>query len=262
MSAASGKLARTFHPDVNRAAGAEEKFKEINGASQVLGDADRRARYDQMFDAYQHGGMDWQQMFGQGAAQTPGGWTVTFGGEGLEDLLGGLGFSDFFKQIFGAEAGAARTGGRAGMDELLRGQGGRPAAESSIGVSLEEAFAGARKSFAVQLNGTTRRFDVAIPKGVRSGQRIRLPGALDGNDLYLTVQVQPHPHFERRDGDVLIEVPVTASEAALGATIEGPTLEGKAEMTIPPGTHSGPTVRPRGQGMPRPGRGPGGPPGG
>src|SRR5439155_1339410 len=84
-----------------------------------------RARYDQMFDAYQHGGMDWQQTFGQGAAQTPGGWTVTFGGEGLEDLLGGLGFSDFFKQFFGAEAGAARTGGRAEVDELLRGQGRR-----------------------------------------------------------------------------------------------------------------------------------------
>src|SRR5206468_12390481 len=100
MSAADRKLARQYHPDVNKAAGAEEKFTGMHEAYQVLGDADRRARYDQMFDAYQHGGMDWQQTFGQGAAQTPGGWTVTFGGEGLEDLLGGLGFSDFFKQFF------------------------------------------------------------------------------------------------------------------------------------------------------------------
>ena len=255
ISAAYRKLARQYHPDVNKAAGAEEKFKEMNEAYQVLGDADRRARYDQMFDAYQHGGMDWQQTFGQGAAQTPGGWTVTFGGEGLEDLLGGLGFSDFFKQFFGAEAGAARTGGRAGVDELLRGQGRRPGAESAIAVSLEEAYAGARKSFAVQLNGTTRRFDVAIPKGVRSGQRIRLTGAVDGDDLYLRVQVQPHPHFERRDDDIFIEVPVTASEAVLGATIEVPTLDGKVEMTIPPGTQNGQTFRLRAQGMPRPGGG-------
>src|SRR5437899_10857136 len=145
ISVAYRQLARQYHPDVNKAAGAEEKFKEINEAYQVLGDADRRARYDQMFEAYQHGGMDWQQIFGRGATQTPGGWTVTFGGEGLEDLLGGLGFSDFFKQFFGAEAGAARTGGRAGVDELLRGQGRRPGAESAIAVSLEEAYAGARK---------------------------------------------------------------------------------------------------------------------
>src|SRR5438552_19176229 len=106
----------------------EETSKEMNNTYQVLGDTHRHAPYDKMFDAYQHGGMDWQQTFGQGAAQTPGGWTVTFGGEGLEDLLGGLGFSDFFKQFFGAEAGAARTGGRAGVDELLRGQGRRPGA--------------------------------------------------------------------------------------------------------------------------------------
>ena len=254
ISVAYRQLARQYHPDVNKAAGAEEKFKEINEAYQVLGDADRRARYDQMFEAYQHGGMDWQQIFGRGATQTPGGWTVTFGGEGLEDLLGGLGgFSDFFKQFFGEETGGARRRGGTGVDDLLREQGGRAPAESSIAVTLEEAFAGARKSFAVRLNGTTRRFDVTIPKGVRSGQRIRLPGALDGNDLYLTVQVQPHPHFERRDDDVLIEVPVTASEAALGAAIEVPTLEGKVEMTIPPGTQSGQTFRLRAQGMPRPG---------
>src|SRR2546430_13532825 len=159
IRAAYRKLARQYHPDVNKAAGAEEKFKGINEAYQVLGDADRRARYDQMFDAYQHGGMDWQQTFGQGAAQTPGGWTVTFGSEGLEDLLGGLGFSDFFKQFFGAEAGAARTGGRAGVDELLRGQGRRPGAESAIARLLAEAFAGARHSVAVQLNGATPPVD-------------------------------------------------------------------------------------------------------
>src|SRR2546425_8209990 len=156
-----------------------------------------------MFEAYQHGGMDWQQIFGRGATQTPGGWTVTFGGEGLEDLLGGLGgFSDFFKQFFGEEYGGTRRRGGTGVDDLLRGQGGRAPAESSIAVTLEEAFAGARKSFAVQLNRTTPRLDVTLPKGARSGQRIPPPRAPDGNDPYPTVQVQPHPHFERRDDDV------------------------------------------------------------
>src|SRR5207249_11753499 len=99
------------------------------------------------------------------------------------------------------------------------------------------------------------RFDVAIPKGVRSGQRIRLPGAVDGDDLDRRVQVQPDPHFERRDDDIFIEVAVTASEAVLGATIEVPTLDGKVEMTIPPGTQNGQTLRLRAQGMPRPGGG-------
>lgn len=252
VSTAYRKLARQYHPDVNKAAGAEEKFKEINEAYQVLGDADRRAHYDQMYEAYQHGGVDWQQAFGRGGYAAPGGWTVTFGQEGLEDLLGGLGgFSDFFKQFFGAEiAGGMRRGG-VGIDDPPRGRTGRGRAESTIAVTLEEAFAGARKSLAVQLNGAPRRFDVTIPRGVRSGQTIRLPGALDGRDLYLTVQVQPHPHFQRRDDDVVIEIPVTPSEAVLGATIEVPTLDGKVEMTLPPGTQNGQTFRLRGQGMAR-----------
>src|SRR3989442_15474194 len=107
ISVAYRKLARQKHPDVNKAAGAEEKFKEINEAYQVLGDADRRARYDQMYEAYQHGGMDWQQVFGRGATQTPGGWTVTFGAERPAALLGG-GFTDFFKQSFRDEHRAPR----------------------------------------------------------------------------------------------------------------------------------------------------------
>src|SRR2546428_13017896 len=124
--------------------------------------------------------MDWQQLFGRGATQAPGGWAVTVGGEGLEGLLGGLGgFSDFFKQFFGEEYGGARRRGGTGADDLGREQGGRAPAESSIAVTLEEAFAGARKSFAVQLNRATRRVAVTIPKGLRSGQGNPLAGALD-----------------------------------------------------------------------------------
>jgi len=247
ISGAYRKLARQFHPDINKARGAEERFKEINEAYQVLGDPEKRARYDQMYEVYQRGGVDWQSVFGGGRGyQTPGGWTVTFGGspEEMEDLLGGLGgFSDFFQRFFGGDLGAAPRRGRR-----------RPSAEeptATLEITLEEAYHGTQKVVSLQVNGATRRLDVAIPKGVRSGQRIRLPGALDGADLYLTVQIRPHPRFERREDDLLIEIPVALTEALLGATIEVPTLEGTVEMKIPPGTQPGQTFRLRGQGMPR-----------
>lgn len=260
------RLARQFHPDVNKDKGAEDRFKEINEAYQVLGKPDQRAKYDQLYEAYQHGGMDWQQIFGRGGGyQTPDGWTVTFGGdaENLEDVLGG--FSDFFKQFFGQEFATTRTARspfgrrqtvdraysrRAGVEELMSEQ--EPAAaESMLDITLEEAFRGSQKPVALQLNGTTRRLDVTIPKGVRDRQKIRLPGALDGSDLYLTIRVLPHPQFERRDDDIVVEVPVTLSEAMLGAKIRVPTLEGTVDMTIPPETQNGQMFRFRGQGMPR-----------
>lgn len=272
VSAAYRKLARQHHPDVNKTRGAEDRFKEINEAYQVLGDPEKRARYDQISEAYQRGGVDWQQLFGRGAyQQAPGGWTVTFGGDAadLEEMLGGLGgFSDFFKQFFGGDLIGTRgrvrrpfdpvqgrqgrgRAGTMGEEELFRNAGARSEPESTIEVTLEEAFRGAQKPLAVQINGTSRRIDVTIPKGVRAGQRIRLPGAADGADLYLTVQVRPHPIFERREDDVFVEVPVTMTEAMLGAKIEVPTLDGKVEMTIPPETQAGQLFRLRGQGMPR-----------
>ena len=275
ISAAFRKLARQYHPDINKAKGAEDRFKEINEAYQVLGDSQKRTRYDQMYEAYQHGGVDWQSVFGGagggGGWQTPDGWTVTFEGspEGVEDLLGGLGgFSEFFRQFFGGDLidapGRPRGRGRRGAaaEELWRGRGaggGRagggqaaPAgATASLEITLDEAFRGTQKPVSLQINGTTRRLDVTIPKGVRSGQRIRLPGALDGTDLYLTVQVAPDPRFELRGDDLVVEVPVALTEALLGATIAVPTLEGNVEMTIPPETQNAQMLRLRGQGMPR-----------
>ncbi|HEV8339277.1 MAG TPA: DnaJ C-terminal domain-containing protein [bacterium] len=261
ISRAFRRLAREHHPDVNKAKGAEERFKEINEAYQVLGDPAKRARYDQMHEAYQRGGVDWQQIF-RGAGQTPpGGFTVVGDIGDLEEMLGGLGgFSDFFRQFFGGAAapgqpgrGRARRGrgGRMSVEELM-GQAAPASAEASLEVTLEEVFHGAQKPVTLQVNGTSRRLDITIPKGVRSGQRIRLPGALDGGDLYLTVQVLPHPRFARQGDDVTVEVRVPLADAMLGAEIQVPTLEGGVSMTIPPESQNGRTFRLRGLGMPRP----------
>ncbi len=260
ISKAFRRLAREHHPDVNKAKGAEERFKEINEAYQVLGDTAKRARYDQMHEAYQHGGMNWQDVF-RGAGpyrQAPGGFTVTMGDVGnLEDLLGG--FSDFFRQFFGGDVAAAGGGrgrrggaGRVSGEEVFGQAAGRARAEATLEITLEEAFQGARKPLDLQVNGKGRSLNVTIPKGVRTGQQIRLPGALDGGDLYLTVKVQPHPLFERHADDVNVDVPMSLAEALLGGEIEVPTLEGKVSMTIPPETQNGRVFRLRGLGMSRP----------
>lgn len=259
VSAAYRKLARQYHPDINRARGAEDKFKEINEAYQVLGDPDKRAKYNQMYEAYQRGGMDWQTLFGRGGAwqQTPGGWTVTYGNaEDLEGLFGDLGgFSEFFRQFFGGDVagGGGRTRRRrtAVRNPFPQSATDQTDASATIDITLDEAFRGAQKPVTLRLDGTTRRLDVGIPKGVRSGQRIRLPGALDGRDLYLTVQIAPDPRFERRDDDLVAEVPVPLTAALLGGTIEVPTLEGNVEMIIPEGAQNGQLFRLRGQGMPK-----------
>ncbi|HEY3249415.1 MAG TPA: DnaJ C-terminal domain-containing protein [bacterium] len=254
ITAAFRKLARQYHPDVNKDKSAEDRFKEVNEAYQVLGKPDARAKYDQMFDAYQHGGANWQEMFGQGGAyqQAPGGWTVSYGSaEDLEDLLGGAGgFSDFFRQFFGGATsrGRAAQTGRARVGTMPPDA---PEAHATLEITLEDAYLGAQKSLQVQVNGASQHIEVTIPKGIHTGQTIRLPAAVDGADLFLTIKVQPHPRFEPRGDDVLTEVPIPLTDAVLGATIEVPTLGGRAEMTVPPETQNGQLFRLRGQGMPR-----------
>ena len=255
--AAYRKLARQHHPDINKAAGAEDRFKEINEAYQVLGDKEKRARYDQMYEVYQRGGVNWEQTFGGGAGPWqqqagPEGWTVTVEGADLEDLLGGDlgGFSDFFRQFFGG----GPVGRRGSVPRSRRREPApRADAEASadIEVTLDEAYRGAQKPIVLQLNGTSRRLDVTIPKGVRDGQRIRLPGALDGADLFLTVQVKADPRFERRGNDLVVDVSIPLTDALLGGTVRVPTMDGTVEMTVPAGTQPGQVFRLRGQGMPR-----------
>ncbi|MDR7542803.1 MAG: DnaJ C-terminal domain-containing protein [Armatimonadota bacterium] len=254
VSAAFRRLARESHPDVNKRKGAEERFKEINEAYQVLGDPQKRSRYDQIYDAYKSGRVPWQDLFGR-VAGAPGGWGTGPGGVtfevgdlgDLEEIFGrggaGGAFSDFFQQLFGGLGGFGRTATRTRAPEALR-------LESSVEITLEEAFRGGRRQIRVPELG--RSFDVEIPKGIRSGQTIRLAGAADGQDLYLRVQVAPHRLFERTDDDLVVEVPITISEAALGAEIEVPTLEGRVKMVVPAGTQTGSRFRLRGLGMPHP----------
>lgn len=262
ISATFRKLARQYHPDINKARGAEDRFKEINEAYQVLGDPQKRAKYDQMYEVYQRGGMDWQTIFSRGGAwqQTPGGWTVTFGGSpaDMEDLLGGLGgFSEFFRQFFGGDVAGPRRRGRGtpvGQPFATSGPGAQEGT-ATLELTLEDAFHGGQKTVAVQINGTTRHLDVTIPRGVRDSQRLRLAGALDGGDLYLTVRLAPHRRFERRDDDLAVDVAVSLTDALLGGAVEVPTLERPVEITIPAETQNGQVFRLRGQGMPRRGGG-------
>jgi curved DNA-binding protein len=247
------RLARESHPDVNKKTGAEDRFKEVNEAYQALGDPQKRAKYDQIYDAYKSGRVPWQDLFGR-AAGAPGGYGapggVTFEVGNLEDLeqifgRGGGGFSDFFQQLFGGMGG---LGGMGGFGRASTRRRERPRLESTVEVTLEDAFQGARRQIHVPELGRT--FDVEIPKGVRSGQTVRLAGAVDGQDLFLRVQVAPHRYFERVDDDLTLEVPITFEEAALGGQIEVPTPDGKITMTVPPGTQTGRRFRLKGLGMP------------
>ncbi|MDQ7841179.1 MAG: DnaJ C-terminal domain-containing protein [bacterium] len=246
VSRAFRRLARESHPDVNKRKGAEDRFKEINEAYQVLSDPARRAQYDQVYEAYKSGGVHWQDVFGRpsGGRATPGGVTFTVEG-GFEDLFGrgggsGGGFSDFFQQLFGGLGGAAGQPHGAARP--------RRRTEVPVEITLEEAFGGAQRRIEMPRSG--QRVDAVIPRGVRSGQTVRLPGAAGGADLYLKIQILPHRLFERTDDDLTVVLPTTVSEAALGAEIQVPTLEGAVTMRVPPETQNGRRLRLKGLGMP------------
>ena len=224
------KLARKYHPDVSKEPNAENRFKDVAEAYEVLRDADKRAAYDQL-------GSNWQA--GQGFTPPPG-WGGGFEARGAP---GGGGFSDFFDSLFGHGFGdghGARR--RAGPEEQ----------HAQIRITLEDAFHGSTRTVNLsQPGGRTRTLEVRIPKGVRAGQRIRLAGqGSHGGDLYLEIDFAPHRLF-RLDGiDLHLDLPVTPWEAALGATVKVPTLGGAVELTIPAGSQSGDRLRLRGRGLP------------
>ena len=282
IKSAYRKLARKHHPDVAKGKDAGNRFREVTEAYEVLSDPEKRRRYDTL-------GPDWQRYAQPGAGGQPGGVHVEYGDlEGFSDF-----FRTIFGDVGGARGGGrAGTRGRVSVEDLLGGFGGGrfgggPSprgqdVQANVMITLEEAHTGARKALEFEVeepcptchgsgnvagkpcatchgSGWQRRrrqVDVKIPAGVRTGQKVRVSGeGAGGGDLYLAVTVAPHPQFERRGDDVHFAVPLTAPEAALGVTLEIPTLRGKVSMKIPPATSSGRTFRLPGYGMPKRGGG-------
>jgi curved DNA-binding protein len=242
------KLARQHHPDVNKAPGAEDRFKEVAEAYEVLRDPEKRERYDRL-GANWRAGEDVSGASGFGGFRPGGGYEdvrVEFGDGG-----GFSGFSDFFESLFGA--GSRRAGTGEGFAGFTRRGADH---EAELELSLEEAARGGRRrvSFA-----DGREYQVNVPAGVRDGQRIRLGGeggsGLGGGpsgDLYLRVRLRSHARFRRDGDDLYVDLPVSPWEAALGATVELTTLDGTAKVKVPAGSSSGRRLRLRHQGMPRP----------
>ncbi len=240
------KLALQLHPDKNPGdKQAEDRFKEVNEAYEVLGDPEKRAKYDQLGSSYrawertggQPGGFDWSQ------------WTSGFPGGGVRVEVGDLGdmmggFSDFFNAIFGG-VGPAGPSARA-----ARGGRGRDV-EHPITISLQEAYTGTART--IQMNG--KRIEVKIPPGARNGTKIRISGkgesgARQAGDLYLVVQVQGDERFERRGDELHTKVTIDLFTAVLGGEVRVPTPSGDVMLTIPPGSQPGQTFRLKGRGMP------------
>jgi curved DNA-binding protein len=254
------KLARKFHPDVAKdKATAEEKFKQINEAYEVLSDPEKRRKYDQL-------GADWNQPGGfqpppgWGAGGQPGGGFQRYGGAnggGVEFEFGGTGFSDFFEAFFGGGRGRAGFGGGAGRAGSAAERG--TDVEADIMVTLEEALHGSRRTVSLRRNSSSKveRYQVKIPRGVHEGQRIRLAGQGEAGagggksgDLFLRVRFVRHPDFSVEGSDLIHEVEIAPWQAALGAELQVPSLEGEKRLKIPPGTQGGQRFRLRERGLP------------
>ncbi|MEA3174362.1 MAG: curved DNA-binding protein [Gammaproteobacteria bacterium] len=218
------KLARKYHPDVSKEKNAEDKFKEVSEAYEVLRDAEKRAAYDQLGRDFRNGQQfrpppDWGQRFGQSGSQR------------FSDLNG---FSDFFSTLFGGAAGPAQQDADAGP----------------LDVTVEEAFQGTKRRIALNEAGRHRPVDVQIPPGVTEGQSLRIAGVGGRASLVFKIRMRPHHLYEVSGKDVQVELPLAPWEAALGAKVAVPTLGGTVELTIPAGAASGQKLRLRGRGLP------------
>lgn len=249
------KLAQKYHPDKNPGnKAAEDKFKEINEANEVLGDPEKRKKYEQL-------GSNWKQYEnaapGQGYYQqrgAPGGGRrVEFDGD-LGDMFGGGGFSDFFNQFFGGgfDVRGAQQSGRRGGARQQRAVNGQDY-KADISLSLEEAYNGVSKI----LNVNDEKLKINIKKGVTDGQLLRVkgkgsPGANGGQngDLYLTMRIMPHYLFTRKDSDLYCELPLDIYTALFGGNLTVFTFKGDMNIKIPRETENGKTFRLKGIGMP------------
>ena len=251
------KLARKYHPDVSKEKDAEEKFKEVNEANVVLSDPEKRKAYDQL--GYYQAGQDFRP---------PPGWEQQFG-QGAHFDFSGMDFGDLFAQMFGGGMGAGM--GRGGPSTHgFRSGFARPGQdfEMALEITLEEAYAGVEKTLHVEvpepspqgfMTRVPRTIKLRVPKGATEGQRLRVPGKGGSGshggragDLYLTIHIAPHAWFKPSGHDLSIDVPLTPWEAALGASVEIPTLEGKVRLKVKAGSRSGQKMRLAGKGLPRP----------
>ena len=248
------KLARKYHPDVSKEADASDRFKDVGEAYEVLKDPEKRAEYDQL---RKYGTRD------DGSFQPPPGWQSAsgFGGGGYTEADARQ-FSDFFEEIFGGGRRGDFGGGGFHQSMRMRGED----VHARLALFLEEAFNGCEKqvSFTVhepddqgRLIPRQKTLKVKIPAGMREGQHIRLkgqgaPGVGGGEsgDLFIEVELAPHPHFSIEGRDVLVTVPISPWEAALGATVTVPTVSGKVNVKVPKGATSGRKLRLKGKGFP------------
>jgi len=230
------KLARKYHPDVSKEKDAEERFKEVAEAYETLKDPDKRRAYNEL--GHFRSGQefrpppDWERQFGDIFGSRDDGR-----GFDLGDLFAGLGV--------GSRRGSARSAQRRGRD-----------VEVTAHLSLEEVFHGAEVGLQVSSGRDMRTVRARIPKGATNGQKLRVagkgqPGSNGAGDLYVTVALRPHPVFRVQEHDLMLSVPLTPWEAALGTAIEIPTLDGKVKLRIPARSQSGQRLRLAGRGLPR-----------
>lgn len=236
------RLARKYHPDVSKEAGAEDKFKAINEAYEALRDPQKRAAYDQLRARGYRPGDEVQP--------PPGGFGGGYGGADFDEIFAGGGagggFSDFFESLFGRGRGPAGFGGQPGRAPP------RGDTRAKLAVALETIYEGG----SVRISVNDRTLEVRIPKGIRPGQLIRLAGqggrgqTGPHGDLLLEIEYAAHPQFEVDGRNVIHVLPLAPWEAALGATISVPTLGGAVELKIPPNSEAGRKLRLRGRGLP------------
>lgn len=236
------RLAKQYHPDVNKNKEAEEKFKEISQAYNVLSDPKQKKQYDMFGAAFGEGGGFTRQ--GPGA-----------GGFDFGEIFGGGNLGDLFGELF--QMGGMRSRGRTGRRSTAQEPASGKDIRSPLEIDFMEAIHGAHREIRIDRGMGKENLSVKIPAGVDNGSKVRLAGkgetgAFGGTagDLYLDIRVHPHPVFWREGGDIYCEVPITIYEAALGSTIPVPTLEGSAQMKIPSGTASGQKFRMKGKGAP------------